>query len=64
LVVDPKGRVAFARNSGKVGVIDPSGNLHTASARQCARPVAILPAGPSRLLVACRSGSVAIFGDA
>lgn len=64
LIVDPRGRIAFARNSGKIGVVDPSGKLHTATPRQCARPIAILPAGPSRFVVACRSGSVALFGDA
>lgn len=63
LVADPSGRVAFARNSGKVGVLSSDGAVITAAPRQCARPVAILPAGEARFIVACRSGSVALFGD-
>jgi len=63
LVVGPRGGVAFARNSGKIGVLGTDGASHTASERQCARPVALLPAGAGRFIVACRSGSVALFGD-
>jgi outer membrane protein assembly factor BamB len=63
LVVDPDGRVAFARSSGKVGVIAADGTVAVASARHCARPIALLPAGTGRFVVVCRSGSVAMFGD-
>lgn len=63
LITDSEGRIAFARNSGKVGIVDRAGKLQTATSRQCARPIAILPAGPARFVVACRSGSVAMFGD-
>ena len=63
LVVDPGGRVAFARNLGKIGALSSEGVVHTASPRQCARPVALLPAGKARFVIACRSGSVAVFGD-
>ena len=63
LVVDPEGRVAFARNSGKIGALSSDGAVHIASERQCARPVALLPSGKARFVVVCRSGSVALFGD-
>lgn len=63
MIVDPSGRVAFTRNSGKVGLIEPGGGaVTTVSPRMCARPLAVLPAGDDRLLVACHSGSVAMFG--
>ncbi len=65
MIVDPRGRVAFARNSGKVGLVEPGGEtVITVSPRMCARPLAVLPAGDQRLLVACHSGSVAMFGSA
>ena len=63
MVVDPGGRVAFARNSGRVGLVEPDGSILVAQARQCARPIALLPAGVGRMVVACRSGAVALFGD-
>ncbi len=62
LIVDPNGRIAFVRSSGKLGVIDSAGKLVTANQRICARPLAVLPAGPGRIIVACRSGLVALYG--
>ena len=62
-VVDAKGRLAFARNSGKVGVVDESGKVATADTRLCAQPIAVLPAGPKRFAVACRNGSIALYGE-
>jgi len=63
LVVDSSGQVAFVRNSGKVGVLDTSDNQLTANPRLCARPIGLLPAGTGRMIVACRSGSLALYGD-
>jgi outer membrane protein assembly factor BamB len=63
LVVDGEGKVAFLRSSGKLGIIDATGNVVTANPRLCARPLAVLPAGPERMLVTCRSGSVTMYGN-
>lgn len=63
LIVDPSGAIAFMRNSGKVGIVTAAGDVVTIHARMCARPITVLPAGPHRLLAACRSGSMALFGD-
>lgn len=63
LIVDAKGNIAFIRNSGKVGMVSATGGVAVISRRLCARPITILPAGAGRLLAACRSGSIALFGD-
>jgi len=63
LIVDPQGRVGFVRSSGKVGVVDAKGSVATANQRFCARPLAVLPAGAGRFVVACKSGLVALYGD-
>ena len=62
LVVDGQGRIAFVRNTGKVGVMDDVGRVVVAEPRLCSRPLVILPAGPERMLVACRSGTLAMYG--
>jgi len=51
------------RSSGKVGVVDAKGSVATANQRFCARPLAVLPAGAGRFVVACKSGLVALYGD-
>jgi hypothetical protein len=63
LIADPAGRVGFARSNGRMGVVDPSGNVLVASGRFCARPLALLPAGDGRMAIACKSGSVAMYAD-
>jgi hypothetical protein len=66
LIVDPAGRIAFVRASGRLGVVAPTGlaeAVHVGTARFCGRPLGVLPAGPQRLLVACRNGSIGMFGD-
>jgi len=66
LVVDGAGRVAFVRASGRVGVVGPRGTadaLRLASERFCTKPLGVLPAGEGRMLVACRNGSLGLFGD-
>jgi outer membrane protein assembly factor BamB len=62
MIVGTAGRVGFARNSGKIGIVEPDGSgVVTVNPRLCARPLAVLPAGDNRMLVACHSGSVAMF---
>ena len=62
LVVDAEGRVAFARQGGRVGVARPDGNVALASEKLCAAPVALQPAGDDKMIVACRDGSVWMLG--
>lgn len=64
LVVDDTGTLAFARSTGKVGVVHPDGTRVVAEPRFCGRPLAVLPAGPAQFYVTCRSGSIALFGEA
>lgn len=66
LLVDRRGRVGFLRASGRLGVVDPSAAepaLRMASARFCAEPLALLPAGEGRMLAACENGSLGMFED-
>ncbi len=63
LIVDAIGTVAFVRNNGRLGVVDDQDLMTLLDPRVCSRPLAILPAGKARLLVACRSGSVVMWGN-
>jgi len=63
LVVDPQGRIAFARSSGRVGVVGPDGAVSLAGERVCLTPVAVLPAGDRRMLLACRDGGLWLYGE-
>jgi outer membrane protein assembly factor BamB len=63
LVVDGAGRVAFARRGGKVGVVAPDGRVMVASERLCGTPISVSPAGPARMLVACRDGTLFLLGE-
>jgi hypothetical protein len=63
LIIDRAGRIAFARASGRAGVISPRGVVTLASERVCSSPVAALPAGEKRLLIACRDGGLWLYGE-
>lgn len=63
LVADGQGLIGFVRSSGKVGVMDDAGRVMVGSPRQCARPLAVLPAGIGRMVVVCRNGSLAMYGE-
>jgi hypothetical protein len=63
IVVDEDGRVAFARVSGRVGVVAPDGAVTVSSDRVCSSPIALQPAGEGRFVVACRDGSITMFAD-
>ena len=58
VVVDGYGRIAFVRAGGRVGVVAPEGHLEIASERVCGAPIAVLPAGDKRMLVACHDGGL------
>jgi hypothetical protein len=62
LWVDPSGRVAYARPGLDVGVLLPSGEPRAAAGAACGDPIALVPAGPQRLVLACRSGLVLMIG--
>ena len=63
LIIDRAGRIAFARASGRAGVVSPRGVVTLASERVCSSPVAALPAGEKRLLIACRDGGLWLYGE-
>lgn len=63
LVVDAQGRIAFARASGRVGVVGPDGSVSLAGERVCLTPVAVVPAGDKRLLLVCRDGGLWLYGE-
>lgn len=63
LVLDGKGRVAFARPGLDVGVLLPNGNIVTAPGAACGDPLSLVPAGARRLLLGCRSGLLLMLGD-
>jgi len=63
LLVDPEGRVGFARAGGRVGVMEPKGSVAVAGERVCSAPIGLLPAGDRRMLVACRDGALWLFGE-
>lgn len=63
LIIDPEGRIGFARTGGRVGVVSPEGVVAVASERVCSVPVAVAPAGERRMVVACRDGAVWMLGE-
>jgi outer membrane protein assembly factor BamB len=63
IVTDAAGRVGFARTGGRIGVVSPNGSVSAVDQTSCEVPVALAPAGNGRLVVACRDGSVLMFGE-
>lgn len=62
VIVDAKGNVGFVRPGLDAGVVDPAGSIHAATGAACLDPVGVTPAGPDRMLLACRSGVVFLLG--
>lgn len=69
-VVDREGRVAFARSGGRFGLRGAGGDaaapakLAFQTDRACTTPLAIVPVAASRLLLACREGTLILYaGD-
>jgi hypothetical protein len=60
---DADGYVAFARTGGRLGIIGPDGAVRLVDEPVCASPVALVPAGPHRIAVGCRTGSIVMLGD-
>jgi hypothetical protein len=63
LIADPAGRVAFVRSSGKLGIVDEKGGVSTVDGSACRSPLSVLPAGPRRIVVVCKNGAIAMYGD-
>jgi hypothetical protein len=63
VIVDPVGRIGFVRSNGRAGVVAPSGRVEIASEAVCASPVAVVPAGDRRMLVACHDGRLWMYGE-
>lgn len=63
LIADAQGRIGFVRPGLEAGVVLPNGNLVSASGAACGDPLSLVPAGPKRMLLACRSGLVFMLGD-
>jgi outer membrane protein assembly factor BamB len=62
-VTDVDGRVAFARVGGRIGVVAPDGSTSLVPNPGCSSPAALSPAGPKRIAVGCRDGTVLLVGD-
>jgi hypothetical protein len=63
VIIDPDGRIGFARAGGRVGVVGTDGAVAVAGEKLCSVPVAVQPAGPRRMLVACRDGAIWMLGE-
>jgi hypothetical protein len=63
LIADAQGRIGYVRPGLEAGVVLPNGNLVSASGAACGDPLSLTPAGPKRMLLACRSGLVFMLGD-
>jgi hypothetical protein len=63
LVVDPKGTVAFVRQSGRFGIVGAGERVSLLDAAVCSRPIALLPAGTGKIAVACATGTIVMWSD-
>ena len=62
-LTDDAGRLAFARVGGAIGVVTSDGRPVRATGGNCPSPAALEAAGDGRFAVACRDGSVLLFGS-
>ena len=63
-ITDREGRIAFARVGGRVGVVGPDGRVRLVTGSTCGSPAALAPAGPRRMVIGCRDGTVVMVGEA
>jgi hypothetical protein len=63
-ITDGEGRIAFARVGGRVGVVGADGRVRLVTGSTCGSPAALAPAGPRRMVIGCRDGTVVMVGDA
>jgi hypothetical protein len=62
-ITDREGRIAFARVGGRVGVVSADGRVRLVTGSTCGSPAALAPAGPRRMVIGCRDGTVVMVGD-
>jgi hypothetical protein len=62
-LTDAEGRIGFARVGGRVGVVAPDGKVRLVTVSTCSSPAALAPAGPRRMVIGCRDGTVIMVGD-
>lgn len=62
-ITDAEGRIGFARVGGRAGVVDPDGKIHFVTGGACSSPAALAPAGPRRMIIGCRDGTLVMIGD-
>jgi hypothetical protein len=62
-LTDADGRIGFARVGGRVGVVAPDGKVRLVTVSTCSSPAALAPAGPRRMVIGCRDGTVIMVGD-
>ncbi len=63
LVVDPHGNAAAFGSRGLLAIVPAKGERSPVREHACARPIAVLPAGPQRLLTACGDGRLASWSE-
>ena len=63
-LTDGEGRIAFARVGGRVGIVGADGKVRMVTGSTCGSPAALAPAGPRRMVIGCRDGTVVMVGDA
>ncbi len=63
MLADPRGVVAHARPGLDVALVSSTGEVRPVPDTGCREPVAVVPAGPRRLVFACRSGLVMLIGE-
>jgi hypothetical protein len=62
-ITDHEGRTGFARVGGRLGVVLADGTLRAVVGPTCSSPAALSPAGPRRMVVGCRDGTILMLGD-
>ena len=62
-VTDDEGRTAFARVGGRAGIVASDGTINLLEGASCSSPSALAPAGPHRMVVGCRDGSILMIGE-
>jgi hypothetical protein len=62
-VTDSEGRTGFARVGGRIGIVTPDGGVQLVPAPACGSPAALAPAGPLRMVVGCRDGTILLIGE-
>lgn len=62
-LTDNEGRTGFARVGGRIGIVAADGVVHLVPPPVCNSPAALAPAGPNRMVVGCRDGTILMIGE-